>query len=96
MNKRQMEILKQILSMCSEESRVDMAIEEMSELTKELLKYRRYKGQPEYLENIKEELADVEIMLAQIKQIFEISEEDISSAKDYKLYRTISKLREDK
>ena len=42
-----------------------MAIEEMSELTKEILKFLRKKES-----NIIEELVDVEIMLEQLKLIF--------------------------
>ena len=43
----------------------DVAIEEMSELTKALIKHRRY-NTPETLENILEELADVFIMFCQL------------------------------
>ena len=57
------------------DAQVDMMIEEMSELTKALLKYRRAYGQPEtvlglLVENILEEMADVEIVLLQMHMIF--------------------------
>lgn len=58
------------------ESQVDMAIEEMSELTKALLKYRRaLKGDTDISvskahSDILEEIADVEIMLDQMKIIY--------------------------
>ena len=45
-----------------------IAIEELSELQKEICKYLR--GQPN-LEHISEEMADVEIMLAQLRVIFD-------------------------
>ena len=46
-----------------------MVIEEMSELTKELCKDLRDRGN---VENIADELADVEITLAQLKMIYNI------------------------
>ena len=66
----------------------DMCIEEMSELTKAILKYRRAenknKNEAEYLEdNIIEEIADVQIMLDQMRIIFG----DTSSQEEYKLNR---------
>ena len=50
------------------EAQTDMMIEEMSELTKALLKHRR-KESEETLDNILEEIADVQIMLDQMKLI---------------------------
>ena len=66
----------------------DMCIEEMSELTKAILKYRRAenknKNEAEYLEDdIIEEIADVQIMLDQMRIIFG----DTSSQEEYKLNR---------
>lgn len=60
-----------------------MVIEEMSELTKELCKELRDRGN---IENIADELADVEITLAQIKNIYGISE-NVEKHKDFKLKR---------
>lgn len=48
-----------------ERSQEDVAIEEMSELTKAIIKNRRYKTD-ETRENIREEIADVLIMLVQL------------------------------
>jgi NTP pyrophosphatase (non-canonical NTP hydrolase) len=57
-----------------EKLQVDMAIEEMAELTKALLKLRRTGGDDEKirtaLENIREEMADVNIMMAQMAIIY--------------------------
>ena len=66
----------------------DMCIEEMSELTKAILKYRRAenknKNEAEYLEDdIIEEIADVQIMLDQMRIIFG----DTQSQEEYKLNR---------
>ena len=50
------------------ESQIDMCIEEMSELIKELLKFKRGKDN---LDHICEEIADVEITVGQMKLIFD-------------------------
>ena len=49
-----------------ENAQIDMALEEMSELTKALLKYRRYFGTAE----TSKRLEDVYIMLAQLEIMF--------------------------
>jgi len=73
------------------DSQVFMAVEEMAELTKALVKMRRQDyqwGNPllePARENLKEEVADVELMLEQIKYMFEIH--DISDIKEKKLLR---------
>ena len=67
-----------------------MVIEEMSELTKELCKELRDRGN---IENIADELADVEITLAQIKNIYGISE-SVEEHKDFKLRRFASRMAE--
>lgn len=56
-------------------AQIDMMIEEMSELTKALLKERRKRHTPassleSVLMNIREEMADVQIMLDQMKLIY--------------------------
>ena len=60
----------------------DVAIEEMSELIKALIKHRRY-NTPETKENILEEIADVVIMICQLTVIHgfdrEIVDEKIES-----------------
>ena len=60
-----------------------MVIEEMSELTKELCKELRDRGN---VENIADELADVEITLAQLKIIYNIHSL-VEEHKDFKLHR---------
>jgi len=60
-----------------------MVIEEMSELTKELCKDLRDRG---HVENIADELADVEITLAQLKIIYQIHDL-VEEHKDFKLHR---------
>lgn len=46
------------------------AAEEMTELAKELIKFVQYGYDPEILDHIKEEMADVAIMVEQLKVIF--------------------------
>lgn len=63
-------------------AQLDMAIEEMSELTKEICKIKRGKGN--YM-NLVEEMADVEIMLEQLKMICQIRTSDLHGMKFQKL-----------
>lgn len=65
-----------------------MVIEEMSELTKELCKDLRDRGN---IEDIADELADVEITLAQIKEIYNIHNL-VEEHKDFKLRRFASRM----
>lgn len=61
------EVLTQAIKRYGVVSQVNMMFEEMSELQKELYKHLRGKDN---LTEIAEEIADVEIMLAQMKAIF--------------------------
>ena len=64
----QSEVLNEAVKTFGKEKQVDMMIEEMSELTKALLDERRGRGMKI---NISEEIADVQIMIEQMKIIFE-------------------------
>lgn len=84
--KQELELYKRALTVWGIGSQLMMAIEEMSELTKEICKYRRFQDKQEnYRENIKEEIADVLIMIEQLKYIFKYSNEDIDLVKQNKL-----------
>lgn len=61
-----------------------VAIEEMSELTKELVKFMRGEHNTDA---IAEEIADVEIMLCQLKIIYDIKDEDVEKLMVIKLKR---------
>jgi NTP pyrophosphatase (non-canonical NTP hydrolase) len=63
-------ILRRALDTYGLDSQMKMAIEEMSELIKALLKYDRSPG-PKTLNDIVEEIADVEIMIAQMRIVFD-------------------------
>lgn len=61
------EVLQRALDTYGSAQQIAMVFEEMSELQKELCKYLRGKYSPA---NIAEEIADVEIMLEQMKMLF--------------------------
>lgn len=63
------DVLEMAIETYGNDKQTDMMIEEMSELTKALLKYRRNPHDDE-LTNIREELADVSIMLEQMCLIY--------------------------
>lgn len=91
------------LQMCidtyGKQPQVDMAIEEMSELIKALLKERRalHREDPEAWKqanmNIADEMADVIIMLTQLTMIFE-NGADVQEIINRKLARQEERLRE--
>lgn len=84
MTDAQKEILQEAIKHYGAELQVNVAIEEMSELTKELCKSLRYKANRN---NITEEIADVLIMIEQLKIIFQLSPAAIENVKEYKLLR---------
>lgn len=75
------------------EAQSNQLVEECAELIQAVSKYRRAaaKGEDEKLialSNLVEEIADVEIMLEQVKDLLQIPEEDIEAIKLYKVNRT--------
>lgn len=78
MNQQEKIILKQAIDRWGGPSQADMAIEEMSELIKALLKLRRSTKRVDYdgsemierYEHVIEEIVDVQIMIDQLKIIF--------------------------
>ena len=91
------EVLQKAISKYGNRAQIDMAIEEMSELTKALLKYRR--GCPSETvndlhrmgENIIEEAADVLITVAQVIMMYDYDNE-IQAAVDFKVNRLRDRL----
>lgn len=87
-------ILADAVSTYGVEAQTDMMIEEMSELTKALLKFRRAGDNEDMrtlsLISICEEMADVEIMLAQMHLIYGESDRTIR----YKLDRLEQRIKE--
>lgn len=64
-SKEQTATLLQALNTFGIDKQLDIAIEEMSELTKAIIKHRRYASRETY-ENLCEETADVAIMIEQL------------------------------
>lgn len=71
MNKEELKICRRAVHHYGAQSQTDMMIEEMSELAQALMKHRREPWSLERMANVQEELADVEIMLAQMKMIYD-------------------------
>lgn len=91
MNKHeQAKSLHTIISTYGVNPQVDMAIEECSELTKALLKFRR-KPTSATRHDIIDELADVQIMLNQMKIIFDCTGE-VENMIDYKINRQLERI----
>lgn len=78
------EIYESLLHKFGDNNQIIVAIEELSELVKELCKYLRNARNEK---NLTEEMADVEIMLEQLKLILD-NESDVAKVKDEKILRT--------
>lgn len=83
-NTNQINVMIDALEYYGNDPQVDVAIEEMSELIKELLKNRRGK---ENRSMIADEMADVYIMLEQLKFIFGINETEPKVNAEFKIQR---------
>lgn len=83
-NTNQINIMLDALEHYGNGPQVDMVIEEMSELTKELLKDHRGK---ENRSDIAMEMTDVYIMLEQLKFIFGIDETELKVNAELKIQR---------
>ena len=75
------EICKKAIDCYGDAKQASVAIEEMAELTVEIL--HSFRGREA---NVSEEIADVEIMLQQLKMIYNCSKE-VEEIKDEKLFR---------
>lgn len=83
------EICRAALEAFGAEAQMVMAIEEMSELTKELCKHRRGRDN---VEAIAEEIADVEIMLRQMVILFDCAGQ-VEPFRRYKLERLAERIK---
>ena len=72
------------------DSQILMCIEEMSELTKELCKYKRYSDE-KIINNIREELADVFNCVEQLSYHFGF--EEVQKIREYKINRAINHIK---
>lgn len=90
-NKRNKEIYKKAITKYGLYAQIDMVFEEMSELQKELCKFKRGKSN---ISNIAEEIADVKIMLEQMELAFFIKDK-VKSQKDLKIKRLEERIKEE-
>lgn len=67
------------------------ALEELSETQKEICKFLRGKGDPEHLA---EEIADVQIMIEQVKMLCAIDESAVQEQMDSKIERLRERIKE--
>lgn len=79
-----------IINSYGTKSQEDVAIEEMAELQKAILKHRRYTGDETRAEII-DEIADVEIMMEQLKIIYSCKKE-VERRINYKIERQIKRI----
>lgn len=78
-----------LINKFGKKEQITVAIEELSELQKELCKYIRYFGKID-INHISEEMADVEIMLEQLKVMLNNSL-DVEYRKKEKIQRTVKR-----
>ena len=95
---RQNSIFKDAIEEFGEAAQVTMVFEEMAELQKELCKWMRNGNSIELTHNIAEEIADVEIMLDQMKLIFDCAglSQGYRRAKTARLAGRIEKIKKDR
>ena len=89
MNKE--DLYKLAIETYGDEAQINQGIEEMAELIQAVNKFRRMRN-PVTFDNIAEEIADVEIMMDQYKQIYGITENEIILLKKRKLDRLAKRL----
>ena len=92
------EVLRIAIQHYGANSQIDVAVEEMAELIQALIKTKRYALDDDFVifrRHVIEEIADVEIMLMQLRIIFSIDESDICKEKDFKLNRLAERVEEE-
>lgn len=85
MTPEQNKTIYRVISVFGASNQKMQTIEELMELQKALFE-NVHRG-TDNRQNIVEEMADVEIMLAQMKEVFGVKEEELNKVKDYKLGR---------
>lgn len=98
--------LKKVAEYYGYEAQSNQLVEECAELIQAVSKYRRVSidgpdtaglasKQQRALDNLVEELADVEIMIEQVKYLLQIPEEDIKATKLFKVNRIKERIAEE-
>lgn len=83
--------LERAIETYGKDMQLNVAIEEFSELIKEICKHKRGEGN---IDNIIEEMADCYIMLSQLKIIFGIEEDGVTNVIAKKIVRLEERLTE--
>ena len=91
----QVNSMRAALAQWGEAAQVGMAVEECAELIVALQKQTNRKPTPETLENIMDEVADVEMMLAQMRLTFGISDDMLAKRMKQKFAKLDKYLKED-
>lgn len=86
------DILKATIEVNGDDAQLFVAMEECAELVQAISKYKRY-GTGEAQEHIAEEIADVLIVIDEVKQICNITDEQIKSYHDKKIDRLKERLK---
>lgn len=83
------DVIRKAIDTYGNDAQLWMVIEEMSELTKEICKFKR--GKDNFLE-IADEMADVYIMLEQLKRLCAVPQDLIQQRIDFKFDRLRKRL----
>ncbi len=86
-------IFKKSIEVYGKEAQSRQAMEECGELVQAINKCLRYPDKGECKDNLVEEIADVEIMLYQLKEMFYINEIEIHTWKEKKAKREKKRLK---
>lgn len=89
---KRIEKLVKILENCNYGSQMDVATEELAECIQAIIKIKRYGGTEECMDHLAEEIADVYIMLQQVRILNNVDKDKILKWIDKKLDRTIKRL----
>lgn len=87
-------IFRKSIEIYGKEAQSRQAMEECAELIQAINKCLRYSNKVECKNNLIEEIADVEIMIFQLKEIFSIKNEAVESCKILKAKRAKKRLEE--
>lgn len=83
--------LKEIASWYGKLQQSQIAMEECAELTVAISKILRNPGMETFV-NLTEEIADVEIMIAQIKYLYKVDDEAVEGFKKAKIERQLKRM----
>ena len=91
-----METLKKAIKYYGSKNQMAQSIEELAELIVAINKYTRYSDNIESKQHVTEEIADVLIMIDQLKIILDIKDYEINCYRDYKLLRLERRMNNEK